>query len=54
MGFVSNLLTYILHVQSPDEGKSAENVAQANTSGILACKGGSVAIFSDNDTEFKI
>ena len=34
--------------------KSAENVIQAYLSGILANKGESVAIFSDNGTEFKI
>ena len=33
--------------------KSAENVIQANLSGMLANKGGSVAILSDNGTEFK-
>ena len=33
--------------------KSAENVEQAYLSGILAHKGGSVAIWSDNGTEFK-
>ena len=33
--------------------KSAENVAQAYLSGILAHKGGSVAILSDNSTELK-
>ena len=33
--------------------KSAENVIQACFSGILAKKGGSVAILPDNGTEFK-
>ena len=33
--------------------KSVENVAQAYLSGILVHKGGSVAILSDNGTEFK-
>ena len=33
--------------------KSAENVLQAYISGILAHKGQSVAILSDNGTEFK-
>ena len=33
--------------------KSAKNVIQAYLSGILAHKGGRVAIFSDNGTEFK-
>ena len=33
--------------------ESAENVIQAYLSGILAHKGGSVAILSDNGTEFK-
>ena len=33
--------------------KSAENVVQAYLLGILAHKGGSVAILSDNGTEFK-
>ena len=33
--------------------KSAENVAKAYLSGILAHKGGSVAIPSDNGTNFK-
>ena len=33
--------------------KTAENVVQAYLSGVLAHKGGSVAILSDNGTEFK-
>ena len=33
--------------------KSAENVIQAHLSGILANKGGSRAMLSDNNTEFK-
>ena len=33
--------------------KSAENVVQAYLLGILAHKGGSVAVLNDNGTEFK-
>ena len=33
--------------------KSAENVGQAYLAGIFAHKGGSIAIISDNGTEFK-
>ena len=38
----------------PMKKKSAENVVQAYLSGILAHKGGNVAILSDSGTEFKI
>ena len=37
----------------PVKDKSTENVIQAYLSGILTNKGGSVAIFSNNGTEFK-
>ena len=37
----------------PMKGKSAENIIQDNLSAILAHKGRSVAILSDNGTEFK-
>ena len=33
--------------------KSAENVGEANLSGIFAHEGGSMAILSDDGTEFK-
>ena len=44
--------SYVLTV--PIKERSAENVIQAYLSGILAHKGGSVGILSDNGTEFKI
>ena len=53
MGFDSNLCSNILCVYDSDEEKSAENIFQAYLSGILAHKGRSVAILSDNGTEFK-
>ena len=53
MGFDSNLSAQILHVCNSDEGISAENAVQVYLSGILAHKGGSVAILSDNGTEVK-
>ena len=53
MGFNSNLFTHVICVHYFNEGKSAENVAQAYLSGILAHKGGSVAILNDNGTQFK-
>ena len=53
MGFDSTMSSHILHVCNSDEGKSAENVVQSYLSGILAHKGSSVAILSDNGTEFK-
>ena len=37
----------------PMKETSAENEVQAYLSGIISCKGGSVAILSDNGTEFK-
>ena len=37
----------------PIKEKTAGNVIQAYLSGILAHKGGSIAILSDSDTEFK-
>ena len=51
----SNLSTNILCVVFAVlmKEKSAENVVQAYLSGILAQKGGSVAILNDNGTEFK-
>ena len=45
---------YTLYVFAvPMKEQSAENVVQASLSGILAHKGGSVAILSDNGTSFK-
>ena len=38
----------------PMKGKSVENVIQTYLSGILAHKGGSVAILGDNATDLKI
>ena len=43
--------SYVLTI--PMKEKSAENVVQAYLSGILASKGGSIAILSENETEFK-
>ena len=37
----------------PVKDKTAESVIQAYSSGILAYKGGSVTILTDNGTEFK-
>ena len=53
MGFDSYFPTQILCVSNSDEGKSVENVAQVELSGILAQKGRYVAILSDNGTEFE-
>ena len=51
------LTTIYLHVSYvlviPIKEKSAENVVQAHLSGILAQKGRSVAMLSDNGTEYK-
>ena len=53
MGF-GNILFYTHYMFAvPMKEKSAENVIQAYSTGILAHKGGSVAILSDNGTEFK-
>ena len=53
MGINSNLSIHVLCVCNSDEGKAAGNVVQAYSSGILGNKDGSVAILSDNCTEFK-
>ena len=54
MGFNSNFAsTNLMCFAVPMEEKSTENVVQAYLSGILAHKGGSMAILSDNGTEFK-
>ena len=53
MGPDNNLFLHIIHVHDSHEGKSAGNVVQAYLFGILATKGRSVSILSDNGTEFK-
>ena len=53
MGFNSNLSTHILCVHSTNEGKISQNVVQVYLSGILAYKGRSLTILSDNGTEVK-
>ena len=53
MGSNRNLFTNMICVCCSNEGKSALNVIQTYLSGILSHKGGSVAILSDNETEFK-
>ena len=52
MGLDSHLSEHLLSICNSDE-ILAENVIQAYLSGILAHKCGSVAILSDNSTEFK-
>ena len=51
MGLICLQTCYVFAV--PMKKKSAENVVQAYLSGILAHKGGIVAILSDNGAEFK-
>ena len=53
MGFNNNLFTYIICVHCSNEGNSAENVVQDYLSGVVAHKGGNVAILSNNGTDFK-
>ena len=53
MVFDSNLSTTSCVFAVPMTEKSAENVVQAYLPGILAPKAESVAILSDNGTEFK-
>ena len=53
MGFTAVCLQMSYRFTVPMKEMSAENVKQAYLSGILAHKGGSVAILSDYGTEFK-
>ena len=50
MGFDSNLSAHMFTISMKEK---SENVVQAYFSGILAHKGGNLAILSDNGTEFK-
>ena len=53
MGFNSNMHADIICVHPTNERKLLENVAQVYLLGTLTHKGGSIAILSDNGTEFK-
>ena len=51
---LTTICLHTLHIFTvPGKEMSAENIIQAYLSGTLAPKGGSVAIFSDNGTQFK-
>ena len=52
MGLDSSMYAHVICVCHVNK-KSAENIVQAYLPGIFAHKGGSVAILSDNGTEFK-
>ena len=53
MGYESNLSACFLCVCDSNEGNTCQNVIQAYLCGILAHKGRSAAILSDNGKEFK-
>ena len=52
MGPDRKMSAHILCVYNSGDGKSDENIVQEYLPGILAHKGGSAAILSDNGTEF--